>query len=296
MTVYVIQCQQTFNVKIGYTARLVQNRLAELRTAASTPIELVKWYPRYSQEDEQALHGIFARYRVTGEWFKSDVLTLIDDEVQRMDGAKDYETYGQNGSAIAPAVMTVNVAVLKIGTQNMKQSFFEQLPVEKGFTCNAKFSSCENAKIPPDYKGIVWSSYYASHEPLEVLGCESKEDTTYDFLTNKSIKIEGKGFKVRKIKDGSQFFLPFDKVSGYVAPEVRADIILSPGRLWGIVDVPIKKYGNVTGQERYWLFENNGQLVRRSFFRLDDDLHRKLAPNYAEVRAMLDSAQQLFLV
>lgn len=308
MTVYLIQCQQTYNVKIGYTSRLVQTRLAELRTAASTPIELVKWYPRYSEADEQALHEIFARYRVTGEWFKSDVLTLIDHEIEMMGmiGDRDYEAKAPNGAEITPAVMTVNVAVLKIGTQNMKQSFFEQLPVEEGFTCDAKYSCNEKfAKdflLSSDYKGIVWSSHCQAYW-CEILNYEIREKEKEEWIYNhdkqcnerqKTIVLD-EGFLVQRF-DKSRIFLPFDKISGYVIPPKKANIVLSPGRLWGMIDIPIKHYGNVRELKRYWLFENDGQLVRRTFENINRELYRDLAPNYAEVRAMLDNAQQLFLV
>jgi T5orf172 domain len=84
MTVYVLQCQQTRNIKIGYTARLVQSRLSELRTAASTPIELVKWYPGLTEDHEKWFHDTFAQYRVAGEWFKQDVLNFIDQEIKSL--------------------------------------------------------------------------------------------------------------------------------------------------------------------------------------------------------------------
>jgi hypothetical protein len=84
MTVYVLQCQQTSNIKIGFTARQIESRLRELKTAASTPITLVKQYESLVRCHEQQLHAMFGHLRVTGEWFKPETLDLIDEAVIKL--------------------------------------------------------------------------------------------------------------------------------------------------------------------------------------------------------------------
>jgi hypothetical protein len=130
MTVYVLQCKQTHNIKIGYTASQVRLRLKELKTASSTPLELVKCYPGLTEGHEHQLHGILGRYRVTGEWFNSDALLLIDDAAESLfaTGEKDLDCLFQ-GKRVHSEVMTLKIAVLALNTQNLKKSIFEQIPL-----------------------------------------------------------------------------------------------------------------------------------------------------------------------
>jgi hypothetical protein len=129
MTVYVLQCQQTRNVKIGYTARMVQDRLKELKTAASTPLELVKWYPGLTQSHEQQLHATLGQYRVTGEWFKHDALHMVDNAAESLfaTGERDF-TANCQGKAVSVQTASVSISVLKLNGQNLKKAIVDQLP------------------------------------------------------------------------------------------------------------------------------------------------------------------------
>jgi hypothetical protein len=130
MTVYVLQCQQTRNIKIGYTARMVQDRLKELKTAASTPLELVKWYPGLTQSHEQQLHATLGQYRVTGEWFKHDALYMVDDAAESLfaTGERDFTATCQ-GKTVSVQTPSISIAVLKVNGQNLKASVINQLRV-----------------------------------------------------------------------------------------------------------------------------------------------------------------------
>jgi hypothetical protein len=129
MTVYVLQCQQTRNIKIGYTARMVQDRLKELKTASSTPLELVKWYPGLTQSHEQHLHATLGQYRVTGEWFKHDALHMVDNAAESLftTGERDFTGTCQ-GKAVSVQTASISIAVLKLNGQNLKKSVVDQLP------------------------------------------------------------------------------------------------------------------------------------------------------------------------
>lgn len=129
MTVYVLQCQQTRNIKIGYTARLVQDRLKELSTAASTPLQLVKWYPGLTQSHEQQLHATLGQYRVTGEWFKQEALYHIDHAAESLfaTGERDF-TVEHQGKLVSVQTASVSITVMKVNGQNLKKSIIDQLP------------------------------------------------------------------------------------------------------------------------------------------------------------------------
>jgi hypothetical protein len=129
MTVYVLQCQQTRNIKIGYTARMVQDRLKELKTAASTPLELVKWYPGLTESHEQQLHATLGQYRVTGEWFKHDALYMVDDAAESLfaTGERDFTATCQ-GKAVSVQTASISISVLKLNGQNLKKSIIDQFP------------------------------------------------------------------------------------------------------------------------------------------------------------------------
>ena len=129
MTVYVMQCQQSRNIKIGYTSRLVQDRIKELSTAASTPLQLVKWYPGLTQDHEQQLHATLGQYRVTGEWFTQEALHHVDHAAETLfvTGEKDFTVVHQ-GKAVKAQTASVSIAVLKVNGQNLKKSLIDQLP------------------------------------------------------------------------------------------------------------------------------------------------------------------------
>jgi hypothetical protein len=109
MTVYVMQCQQSRNIKIGYTSRLVQDRIKELSTAASTPLQLVRWYPGLTQGHEQQLHATLGQYRVTGEWFTQEALHHVDHAAEALfvTGEKDFTVFHQ-GKAVKAQTASEN--------------------------------------------------------------------------------------------------------------------------------------------------------------------------------------------
>jgi hypothetical protein len=129
MTVYVMQCQQSRNIKIGYTSRLVNDRIKELSTAASTPLQLVRWYPGLTQAHEQQLHATLGQYRVTGEWFTQEALHHVDHAAETLfvTGEKDFTVVHQ-GKAVKAQTASVSIAVLKVNGQNLKKSLLDQLP------------------------------------------------------------------------------------------------------------------------------------------------------------------------
>ena len=74
MAVYLIQNNQTGNVKIGSSDKVPQ-RLATLQAASPQKLQLLKIYTDCDIHDEKYLHRHFAKSRVFGEWFQADILT-----------------------------------------------------------------------------------------------------------------------------------------------------------------------------------------------------------------------------
>jgi len=68
-TIYFVQVDRPNGpVKIGYTGRRVQERMAEGQTFSPLELEvLVEAYGTY--EDEAHLHRIFKPYHIRGEWY-----------------------------------------------------------------------------------------------------------------------------------------------------------------------------------------------------------------------------------
>lgn len=71
-TIYFVQVDRPDGpVKIGYTGRRVQERMAEGQTFSPLELEvLVEAYGTY--EDEAHLHRIFKPYLIRGEWFRCE--------------------------------------------------------------------------------------------------------------------------------------------------------------------------------------------------------------------------------
>jgi hypothetical protein len=124
-----MQCQQSRNIKIGYTSRLVNDRIKELSTAASTPLQLVRWYPGLTQGHEKQIHATLGQYRVTGEWFTQEALHHVDHAAEALfvTGEKDFTVVHQ-GKAVKAQTASVSIAVLKVNGQNLKKSLLDQLP------------------------------------------------------------------------------------------------------------------------------------------------------------------------
>ena len=78
--VYFIE-DQLKNIKIGYTNRSVEKRKAELQTANSGKLNIVRiidcaGLDMTARELEQTLHNNFKDQLIRGEWFKSEVLDV----------------------------------------------------------------------------------------------------------------------------------------------------------------------------------------------------------------------------
>lgn len=68
-TIYFLQSDPPSGpVKIGYTRRRAQDRVAEGQTFSSTPVRVLV-ETLGSRADEARLHRVFASSRVRGEWF-----------------------------------------------------------------------------------------------------------------------------------------------------------------------------------------------------------------------------------
>jgi hypothetical protein len=91
MTVYVIQCEVTKNVKIGYTKGTAERRLRQLKTATSAPLSVVREYPQMGCKHEALLHKHFQDFHVVREWFSCRVLLTIDNVVSELDVSKVVE-------------------------------------------------------------------------------------------------------------------------------------------------------------------------------------------------------------
>lgn len=65
-------------VKIGFTKKGLESRLAQLQPGNPTPIESMGWFPA-DQSQESLIHDKFKTCRMTGEWFRltPDLLDFI---------------------------------------------------------------------------------------------------------------------------------------------------------------------------------------------------------------------------
>lgn len=68
-TVYLMHCPAWGLLKIGYTSRAAYERLREIQMETGEGVHLVATI-RGGRSDEKALHEMFRRLRVRGEWFK----------------------------------------------------------------------------------------------------------------------------------------------------------------------------------------------------------------------------------
>ncbi len=72
--VYFLECGGF--IKIGYTRRSAEERIADMSTANPLPISLLATM-KASPRDEKFLHARFAELRVQGEWFKKERALLL---------------------------------------------------------------------------------------------------------------------------------------------------------------------------------------------------------------------------
>lgn len=70
MTVYVVGCEGSRLVKIGFTEQELKTRLNGISQMSAHPIKVL-WEsgPEHGRETEGRLHRLFAGYRHHGEWF-----------------------------------------------------------------------------------------------------------------------------------------------------------------------------------------------------------------------------------
>jgi Meiotically up-regulated gene 113 len=74
--VYVIEAGKTGLVKIGFTTTSPKHRLEELQTGSSESLSLLH-FAKGTESDEKALHRVYEKRRVTGEWFDFKGLKLL---------------------------------------------------------------------------------------------------------------------------------------------------------------------------------------------------------------------------
>lgn len=89
--IYFVEAESVSMIKIGWTARAPESRLAALQTGSPVKLRLIAVMPG-DREDEYNLHGRWAALWSHGEWFRShpslvefigDVATPWDEWVAR---------------------------------------------------------------------------------------------------------------------------------------------------------------------------------------------------------------------
>lgn len=84
--VYFIQAGNGGPIKIGYTGSDPKDRLATLQTGNALPLRVLVTV-RGTPQDEAALHRLFNKHRMQGEWFAPDDQILAFVQGARMAGA-----------------------------------------------------------------------------------------------------------------------------------------------------------------------------------------------------------------
>ncbi len=79
--VYFIQCE-TGPVKIGF-AKDISKRLSTLQSGNPNKLKIVKTIENCKKTTEKELHNKYSEYRLSGEWFKSDVLLIENQPIDR---------------------------------------------------------------------------------------------------------------------------------------------------------------------------------------------------------------------
>ena len=67
--IYFIQQGATGPIKIGYTKKTIQYRMSTLQTGCPEKLQLLAT-AEGGRLEETAIHGLFAKHRMEGEWFK----------------------------------------------------------------------------------------------------------------------------------------------------------------------------------------------------------------------------------
>lgn len=86
--IYFIACEPLEAVKIGFTSKAPQARLAALQTGSPAPLKL-ECFVRGTQDEERRLHRAFEPLNINREWFRSE-MKLFDfiAYMQEFDGAE----------------------------------------------------------------------------------------------------------------------------------------------------------------------------------------------------------------
>ena len=95
-TLYVLRLRGTDFVKIGFTTKPIEKRLAQIRTYCPAPIEIVVAGDG-SREMERAHHRRLRQWHSHGEWFK------LTRDVMYQILAEDYGLYTEEDMARAEA-------------------------------------------------------------------------------------------------------------------------------------------------------------------------------------------------
>jgi hypothetical protein len=86
MAVYIVERKDVPGiVKIG-CAHNVDVRVKALERALSIPLKLLRTYEDCSFSEERAIHRLYDKFRISGEWFRLDVsmLLLTEEEIQAL--------------------------------------------------------------------------------------------------------------------------------------------------------------------------------------------------------------------
>jgi Meiotically up-regulated gene 113 len=86
--VYILQCEESFKIKIGITQNLDQ-RMKDIQSMCPTKLRLIACFVVHGVEVERFLHRTFDDFRLHGEWFKipsnkCDIIEKLNSEYQEL--------------------------------------------------------------------------------------------------------------------------------------------------------------------------------------------------------------------
>lgn len=88
-TVYFIRNTRTSAIKVGYTDGDVRDRLKQLQTGSSDPLEILYSVRVWNRQAETALHRylrLFDGQRIIGEWYQPEEVLRLIEFVKENDG------------------------------------------------------------------------------------------------------------------------------------------------------------------------------------------------------------------
>lgn len=132
-----------FNIKIGYSGRILDDRSGELKTGAGCKLKTLGFiFGDKSCESE--LHERFKEHNVpdTEDWFypAPEIVELVSS-LKKPDEEPELVPTKSNGASKGPLdtkhatvhTMSINVKVMKIGKKQVTQAIFKQLPEQSIF-------------------------------------------------------------------------------------------------------------------------------------------------------------------